>query len=225
MFSFSNEQTVDLWFLFINKFRCQQATSEKFTKKREKSWFWRWRHKNEGGKGKPKICSKYLMCGFSCWALFSFFCFCSLLFFVVFNFVFYLAVWKCRRFCYVIFLHCLALFCFLFPAFVLLAVSFLFGFSEKWGGKASAIKIKRHFEHFDWLTESLKMSGRCQPNQTSHKKHLCCLSLSDIDETLLSFMTNGSFLLTGNYNTCLINFWIQFFGKNHNKEYIYANKK
>lgn len=55
-----------------------------------------------------------------------------------------------------------SLFSIVFAAFVLFFFfyAFLFWIGEKWGGKTSAIKIKRRFEPFDWLTASFENVGQ-----------------------------------------------------------------
>lgn len=153
---------VDLWFLFIDKFRCQRATLEKFITKNSDA--------TKKGKSFPKMFSKYLMCGFSfCWLfLLQFLALFFVLFFKIWRVC--LAAWKCRRFCFVFYLHCLALFslplfCFFF------FYAFLFWIGEKWGGKTYAIKIKRRFEPFDWLTASFENVGQVSTKSDKASNH------------------------------------------------------
>lgn len=94
---------VDLWFLFIDKFRCQRATLEKFITK------------NSDATKKGEELSENVLKIFNVrlFFLLTFPPSVSRTLFRSFFFKFWrvcLAAWKCRRFCFVIFLHCLALF-------------------------------------------------------------------------------------------------------------------
>lgn len=142
---------VDLWFLFIDKFRCQRATLEKFITKNSDA--------TKKGKSFPKMFSKYLMCGFS-------FCWLFLLQFLALFFVLFFQILACLlggvEMPTLLFCYFPSLFSIVFAAFVLFFFfyAFLFWIGEKWGGKTSAIKIKRRFEPFDWLTASFENVGQ-----------------------------------------------------------------